>query len=582
MYSDGELSGRKTRQVRKHLRRCWQCRIELEKIGDAISDFIESRNAEASQFPPLLGWSRFGALLRSAAAEQVERRPLWNVWRRLPRPGFAIASAAVVVAALWLHLTSIAPVSANALLSQAEAAEINASRGMSDPVLYRRIEFRFRPSPQQTGQAGAIESWTGLKLLRSHQRSSAAFWPEFENVLRRNRMGRHPLLSAAAFAEWRKSLPGRRENVSRGRWRDGREALTLRTIADGVAGPGTILESTLMVRVEDWRTVRQSVRVQGETDIREYELAEISSMVTPMSSLDASIFGTPTPEISSRPAMPVSAPVLAGRPENASPETEIQALYALHRVRACLGEDVAITRGSSGRVFVDGIVQSLPRKEELLAALSQITALEMRIRTFEELRPVEVPEPHASSGQAPAGNPVAENGVPPIQKILKGRISGSRITELSNRAVSLSESWMAEAWALRKLEDGFTVQKVDKLSDSGRKMLAEMVRDHAAAIYAGVDASQAEFQPYVAAEAITIQESNADIPGWPASVRHLFDVATSAADLTRALCAGSSPPSQPAGDPIRSLAAALIEAQAAAARARNAADTIFQPVTAPR
>ncbi|MEO8126579.1 MAG: hypothetical protein ABI822_05760 [Bryobacteraceae bacterium] len=543
---------------------------------------MDSRNVEASQFPPPLKWSRFGLLLRLATAGDITSRPLWNLWPQFPRRGVAAASVALVAAALWLHFSSVAPVSANDLLSRAETSEIKAAQGVNNPVLYRKIDFRFRSSSRQAGQAGAIESWTGLKLLPAHHRSSAPFWPQFESVLRRNRMGGHPLLSAAAFAEWRNSLPGRRDNVSRGKWRDGREAITLRTVAHGLTGPGTILESTLMVRVEDWRTVQQSVRVQGEADIQEYELAEISAVVTPMSSLDASIFGTPRTEVPSRPAAPLSSTVPARLPANGSADTEIQVRYLLHRIRACLGEDIAVASNSSGRVSVDGIVESSARKEELLAALSQIATLEMRIRTFDELRPAASPVPRALALRTPAGAPAVESSVPPIERALKGRVSGSRILELSNSAVSLSESWMAESWALRRLESGFSAEKVDKLSGAGRKMLAEMVRDHASAILAGVSASEAEFRPYAAPEAVTSQESNANAAAWPVSVRSLFDAATGAAGLVRALCTGSGPSADAPADPIRTLDTALLEARAAAVRVRDNADTIPRPVTAPK
>ncbi|MBZ5583127.1 MAG: zf-HC2 domain-containing protein, partial [Acidobacteriia bacterium] len=42
-YLDGELPGRKARQVRRHLEACWQCRAALEELQDAVSECVRYR-----------------------------------------------------------------------------------------------------------------------------------------------------------------------------------------------------------------------------------------------------------------------------------------------------------------------------------------------------------------------------------------------------------------------------------------------------------------------------------------------------------------------------------------------------------
>ena len=39
-YLDGELPGRRARQVRKHLEACWHCRAELEELQNTVGDCV--------------------------------------------------------------------------------------------------------------------------------------------------------------------------------------------------------------------------------------------------------------------------------------------------------------------------------------------------------------------------------------------------------------------------------------------------------------------------------------------------------------------------------------------------------------
>src|SRR5437764_15183478 len=52
-YLDGELSGRKSRQVRSHLEACWQCRTEVQALETTIADCVSYRkNVLAEELPP--------------------------------------------------------------------------------------------------------------------------------------------------------------------------------------------------------------------------------------------------------------------------------------------------------------------------------------------------------------------------------------------------------------------------------------------------------------------------------------------------------------------------------------------------
>ena len=52
-YLDGELPGRKARQVRTHLEACWQCRTQSEELQNIIRECVRYRkNVLAPSLPP--------------------------------------------------------------------------------------------------------------------------------------------------------------------------------------------------------------------------------------------------------------------------------------------------------------------------------------------------------------------------------------------------------------------------------------------------------------------------------------------------------------------------------------------------
>src|SRR5262249_55611569 len=68
-----------------------------------------------------------------------------------------------------------------------------------------------------------------------------------------------------------------------------------------------------------------------------------------------------------------------------SPDVEVEALYALHRLKACLGDDLAVQEPARGW-GVHGLVPSVERKNEITHALAgvSIRAEDIDIRTFQE------------------------------------------------------------------------------------------------------------------------------------------------------------------------------------------------------
>ena len=84
-YLDGELPGRKARQVRTHLEACWQCRAQVEELEGAIGECVRYRkNVLAPSLPPPPEpWRSldFGSVDSELVAQSFWIRPLATNFR---------------------------------------------------------------------------------------------------------------------------------------------------------------------------------------------------------------------------------------------------------------------------------------------------------------------------------------------------------------------------------------------------------------------------------------------------------------------------------------------------------------------
>ena len=165
---------------------------------------------------------------------------------------------------------------------------------------------------------------------------------------------------------------------------------------------------------------------------------------------------------------------------SSSPDVEVEALYALHRVKACLGDDLAVEKAAAGSWRVFGLVPSIERKNEILSALAGVS-IDLDIRTFHEAG-ADAPY-HAEPKTGPSATATVVNQATrrlPIEDLLSSESLKSQreVPQLSNGAVTLSRLHPAASWALQDLADRFPEQRIHQLSDSSRHLIEEMVRDH--------------------------------------------------------------------------------------------------------
>jgi len=347
---------------------------------------------------------------------------------------------------------------------------------------------------------------------------------------------------------------------------------------------GVLVKAVIQVYDRGRRT-RLVIRFDAGDRVTEFRLARTRSELISRASLSASSFEPDRLAEVVRPAGPArkQAEMLPTRPgDSAIYGLLLDAYIALHRSGACVREQLAVTTSANGRVTVSGIVESELRKQEILSAFAGLSSVDLTIQTPEEAaRHLE-----ARAGVSTA-EPVAEIEVDfatagpdpriPVHVELLKYLTGSnrpheagtgpsletREAEFANRVLSLSDSAMAHAWALRRLAQDFSPANPQALPAGIPAGVEMLVGEHLNALRE----QQAALRDLLGAflmtlpgsgaleEAIRTQAQELSVfsgPGaWPDSVLRCFDEVRHIHDSVYALFAislrdGAGKSSQPA------------------------------------
>ena len=137
-YIDGELPGLKSRQVRRHLEACWQCRGSLEELQGTVAECVRYRKQlqEYVPAPPQVWPDLSREFARIDASLQSE--PFWKRYLTFPMLRQAAAGAAVLalLLAVIYEFQKAPAVQAAELLNRAVAAETVR------PIALRAIRIR--------------------------------------------------------------------------------------------------------------------------------------------------------------------------------------------------------------------------------------------------------------------------------------------------------------------------------------------------------------------------------------------------------------------------------------------------------
>jgi len=551
LHLDGESV---PKGVGTHTKNCWSCRLRLEKIDHAISEFMESRNASFAGPPalPRQALQNFAARLDRLDDEcgspglflGLVREYKEGLFTRLASPRLATLLASLcLIVVVFVRLNLPQPVSAKEILFQVRQAEARQMMQISAPVIYQK--FQLRRSSRSRLETVTWEIWSDTRNNRMRQRvkdtrdaalpadSASVSTPvpplleDFGEVFRSHEADLARPLSPSNYELWRGSVPQESEKVLHGTLPDGDKAAILTVSGRGPFPIGAVVGVEFTVRAADWHPVGQRLLVQRQDEIVDYSLGEIAFDVIALDAVPSSIFGQPTPNSTqiTKPAVwrlapiPVHMDSWAARSDLLPSEAdltaaEVEARYAIHSVGACVGRPIAVRLGVGG-IEVEGVVDSDEHKVEVLIALRGIPYVAAAIRSVVEeavspsaANPDEAPL--HSTGRIQDGDQ-AEQPKLAIEALLRqyfteGKCAGRQgsvqsncvqeeIAALSRAALAHSEGAHAQAWALRRLVEWEPFLRRDRLRTSTRRLLQLMVQDHMEALRNELQNSQAQLRP---------------------------------------------------------------------------------------
>ena len=274
---------------------------------------------------------------------------------------------------------------------------------------------------------------------------------------------------------------------------------------------GVLIKLTLELDPTSFKPRLQTIRFEEQGHVMEVELLERSCTLVAPPVIMPAVFEPHLPSVEletrlvSRKAVTRVSESNAAPPEIVRPfapridraaltRMEIEVRYALHHANACLGEPIEVvqnTEANDSYLEVRGLVETQARKEELLAALSDLPSVRIILQTAEEARAT-LKSPMGSSG--PARVSVQDNSFrashrqlaiqSALAKVLANEPNESdlsmarRVAAFSTHAVSLSQSALSEAWALRRLAEWYDKDDRSGLQPQSKWLLEVMIRDH--------------------------------------------------------------------------------------------------------
>lgn len=511
-HLDGELPFYRREIVRRHVEKCWRCRLRLSEIEEQVLETARAMERDSFPGPGRVAAARLRFLDRAdAVAEGVFRARLRPA---AARPALAWTAAGVAILGLFaawrLTREEAAPVSARETIQRIETA-VGASAQAPAHQRFRVVVRQLRPEP--ASRERVLELWSEPERGRYTTRLSDsggtlrhALWqpsPDRQYVYsaagaaqvvaitrRQAREGWNEILFRdgltledleAGLLTWLENRPWRPISLSSG------AAL----LADAGGGALSVEEMPAGLRLRAARTSGGvSVEFVLEVDRRTYvPRLQFIRYESAGRSLELRLSSEPagTTAASFEPPRMLSkapAPLLASptpRLHPAAPDAfffEVEIYHALHRVRACLGETIEVARGAGGSFQVRGAVGSAERKEQVLTALAPLggprlfVSLKSASEMLNEIGPASVTlaQPPAAAGPSGRRRRI---------KALAAHFGASEAAaeEFAERALSAGEDLMRDAQALRLLAERFGGREAFA-SPGAYRMLTAMSCDH--------------------------------------------------------------------------------------------------------
>jgi anti-sigma factor RsiW len=539
-FLDAELAPTELERVREHLNACALCQAALSALSETVGDVQKFRDACVAEvrarqtaqvvenFRVRLDQHVQEKLARSIHANlrQEVRSGSWNfasIFRyRVPILASVIAFALVLATILTLRETTA---SADSLLARSEQRDSEpsvASSAVSRSVLHIRVLDSSSGAEQRLSdyvlladsqaQAARLESGASGQASGTWFAAGSDYWgalskksfakqPYFDHALLQY-MQEQNFFPDPRAAQFRKLVANR--GSSETHVESGEVSYGLDYVF-AANHPSGIRNAVLWVAKESYSPFQLSIFVINGSAIREFRITRESRVYEQRTSEDARLLTSSSGGLISHADTapktysvnpPATAPLKYAQVP-ASP-SEVHATELLHRLNACLGEEVYVYPMPDGTALVQGLVDSADRRRVLMNVLDHVGgSIRPEIFTPDQLHSgVHLfPSPYADLPASASRNEVraSEQSADLSGRQMafhdellasfqsEGKASDEAeksVGDFSSEISALSEKLLLNAWALERLDSEFPASRTSQLASSDLEVLKSMHQDH--------------------------------------------------------------------------------------------------------
>lgn len=504
-YSDGELPKRTANRVGRHVQDCWECRSELEDSGSIVRQYMQYHKhvLQAEMPPPPNPWYDVRRGFAEALTTQAEATWLPPfLHRMLARPamlllaGGSLLASAVIALSVLVH----APTSdVDQLLNKGMIFERAAN-------MSARIELRTKSSVYT--RAARTEESAALPGIDETVQPLATLFTKA------NFSWDKPL-SAESFAEWRRSLFQKGDEVTSVRRGTVVERYEIRTSASGNA----IRQATIALDGADFRTIMETLEFWSGETITIRPIADAGRPTLPLQTGNSRL-----PKKPDRPAVAAPASLPPASAE-IGPGEEIRVFVALHSIGADLGDPIQISRDNH-QILVSGAGLSASRQKQIQDSLGSLPHVVVQFP----------PEQRGTLAPSTPLSVVTESPIRSELEVALERRIGSReeAQHLIDAVLRDGEALMVRAYAVRRLAEHFPVNIESTMSSLDRELLTTLVEEEESALLSHVNAIANAIGPSLETVGARIPQPEASTTarGWQSEAQGVF---TSARTLDQQL-----------------------------------------------
>jgi hypothetical protein len=446
-YLDGELAGRKARQVRSHLEACWQCRAQVEELENAIGECVRYRkNVLAPSLPPPP--EPWRSLDFGRVEAELAEQSLWHRVARFLSPlrhggvRWALSGAA----ALALCFVAVQQLRETPKVQAAAILEKAVRAAQSRPAAHQRLRITTRTG-QMTRVIGVAYKPPAREVEIARLFDAANYdWND--------------PLSAKSFARWRDRLAHFQDAMA-----SQPNSYDIKTTTED----SELVSATLKLRTTDLEPM------EGRFEFRNRDWVEMTELVDQQTNPASLVAGTTggMPRQPGVPPGPMEVPKETAEP--AAFSEELQVVSALHRLGADLGDPLEISR-EGGQVLVSGTGIPSQRQQQIHGLLDRLP--HVVVRFDDPAFPAGATPVQSEPATRDAAGPEKSTYAARIEERLGGRPQFERF---SSSILDWTDSAMTRAYALRRLAQQFSATAENEMNAEDRRTLRRLGREHLAA-----------------------------------------------------------------------------------------------------